>query len=394
LTAKQWQKLINGHPTMPMRYIGFPFTMNDSVEEIDYAIQLSQHEAGIPLGGDGFDDEGLFYDGGHPTVRGFSVDRKGQFYYGTVLYPFRKILSYFSIQNQRQLGYKEVYKKDLELYQRELKKAQQDLLHPAQSKWANPRDLREYLKKRELDIQSVQRAIDAPIPAPEPLHVALPFGMKPDAPALASRLLQLQATADKAGWPKIVLDIPAPLSANESADFPENLKLTQEQIREVEIIGSLTLSVSQWAKIRARYPFAHKRMWRSEFRMLSATQVAIAKMALQPDALGRLKQYLAKSEGVVFPVDGRGQFYSGSVENNCWDCNGNSLIPFQALLDAVRATHRERDRWGSRATFTVVLPPGIKSDSSVLKTRLDLLYSAAEKSGRQTIRSHRDLADD
>jgi len=396
LTAKQWQTLRDDHPTMPMRYIVFPAMMDDSVEEEDYAIQLSQEEAGIPFAPARFEDQALFSGGGHPTIADIRVDRHGQFYYGGVLYPFRKVLAYFSIQNQRQLDQKKRYKTDLESYQQELKKGQEELQHPAQSKWANPNSLKEYLRQTELQIQGLQRAIDAPIPAPQPLPIPLPFGMKPDAPAVASRLQELQAAADKAGWPQIFVE-PAGSSDSrrpESAAFPEVVNLGPEQIHEVEIIGSLTLSTSQWEKVRKKYPFAHKRMWGAEFRMFSPTQAAVAKNPLQPDALGALKKYLSKSEGVNFPVDRRGQFYSGAVADACWNPNGNSLIPFQALLDAVRAAHREKDQWGKRPSFIVEIPPGLKSDSPVLKTRLDLLYTAAEKSGWRVIRSKKDWANE
>jgi hypothetical protein len=164
------------------------------------------------------------------------------------------------------------------------------------------------------------------------------------------------------------------------------LKLSEDQIEEIETIGTLTLTDSQWKKFRAIGSNCTKRFmnilpitWEdctcdmSPYAIqLSYDSVAILHEEISGDIGVELKTSIMESyENISLRADRSGQFYHNGF-----------LIPFDSLLKIVCTSEVAQPKEGKGSRFfSVELPFGFSEKSPQLESRLMKLYSEAKKAG-------------
>lgn len=167
----------------------------------------------------------------------------------------------------------------------------------------------------------------------------------------------------------------------------ESIKLSESQIEEVDLLGTLTLDSEQWRKLRAINVACPKR-----FSVIPLTYhdctcevptyaIAISgsEVAITHDQIGsfksgarHLKFLLSQYDHIRLNIDRRGQFYQDG-----------SLIRFEELLDVLHSTN-PKVKEGTKPFFYVKIPIGLSRNSEVFKARLDAVYSTANEKGWKT----------
>ena len=155
------------------------------------------------------------------------------------------------------------------------------------------------------------------------------------------------------------------------------VSLNQSQQEEIVALQSVTLTPTQWAKLRKENPAIPKRIesvlpatwddclcgWEGEF---VGIQWKPDQLAVLTDYMGpSIDQKLAESDP-NFTVDSRGQFYSDGT-----------LVPFSKVLSHV-AKRKPSDE--SRY-FSIDIPLNMKRTDDALNSRLSAVEKAAIKQG-------------
>jgi len=162
----------------------------------------------------------------------------------------------------------------------------------------------------------------------------------------------------------------------------ETLAVSASQREEIEALGTLTLDAAQWARLRKFYPAMPKRIE----NVLPVTYndcscgIGIYAIQIAPDTVavaheqfaeeGTLDEALAGGEELHLRVDTRGQFHFKGV-----------LVPFQQLLDAVRASVANSGEEGDGAWMVVDFPLDVVRTTKTVASRVKLLEEAGTGAG-------------
>jgi hypothetical protein len=164
------------------------------------------------------------------------------------------------------------------------------------------------------------------------------------------------------------------------------LKLTGEQIDELAILGTLTLTDPQWKQFRAigsncpkRFQIVLPITWEyctcdmhPYAIQMSEDSVAIIHEEISGDAGTELATAIRETtDGIRLKVDRRGQYYYNGV-----------LIPFDSLLKMLTGAEIAKTKDGKeKRYFSVEIPLGLSGKSPQLQSRLMRLYSEAKNAG-------------
>jgi hypothetical protein len=164
------------------------------------------------------------------------------------------------------------------------------------------------------------------------------------------------------------------------------LKLSNDQIEEIETVGTLTLTESQWKQFRAIGANCPKRFlnilpitWddctcdMSPYAIqLSYDSIAIIHGQISCDVGVELKKFLMEStENIKLKVDRQGQFYYGGV-----------LIPFDSLLKILSESEIAKFPDAKYYRYFSVEPPyGFSVKSPQLQSQVQKLFNEAKRVG-------------
>lgn len=177
-----------------------------------------------------------------------------------------------------------------------------------------------------------------------------------------------------------------PVDENGRVTSPHTVvAISESQAEEIETLGTLTLSVEQWQKLRAIRPSFPKRIeyvlpvtWGDctcdmdpYVIQISRNEIAATHDGLVDEAHSCFQESLGDPYNDIYlRTDRRGQFYYQGV-----------LISFPKLIELVAASsgkrpekYNEKHRW-----MCVEMPLGITRDSAVVKSRLDKLFQVAAR---------------
>ncbi len=162
----------------------------------------------------------------------------------------------------------------------------------------------------------------------------------------------------------------------------QKLVVSASQREEIEALGTLTLDAAQWERLRQFYPDMPKRIE----SVLPVTyndctcDVGVYAVQLDPNTVaiaheqfseeGNLDTVLAEGKELLLRVDRRGQFYFKG-----------SLVPFQRLLDAVRASKARPAGAGDEAWMSVDFPLDVLRTTKEVASRVKLLAEAGAGAG-------------
>lgn len=156
-----------------------------------------------------------------------------------------------------------------------------------------------------------------------------------------------------------------------------NVDLNASQLEEIEALNSVTLTKTQWAKIRKVSPNTPKRLvgivpisWndclcgtRCEAVLLKDNQLAVFHEAQKVKPLASNFNQNAK---LTLMVDRRGQFYLRGI-----------LVHYNVLLEAIRASHEvspEQRKIFQGGDAEVMVPPGMQITDPVFEDRIKTAY--------------------
>jgi hypothetical protein len=198
----------------------------------------------------------------------------------------------------------------------------------------------------------------------------------------------------KAPFPILACLLVLPMSVSRAEGPPVDVKtrsmtvpheiftLTASQREEIEALGTLTLDSAQWERLRKFYPEMPKRIE----SVLPVTyndctcDIGVYAVQLAPDKVAvshaqyaeeaSLETVLGAGKELFLRVDRRGQFY----------CKG-ALVPFQRLLDAVRASKGHPSAEGDGSWLLVDFPLDVTRTSKEVASRVKLLEEAGAGAG-------------
>lgn len=165
------------------------------------------------------------------------------------------------------------------------------------------------------------------------------------------------------------------------------LKISKNQIEEIEAIGTLTLTDLQWQQLRKIGPNCPKRFenvlpitWNDctcdvspYVIQISRDSIAVLHNQIHGDAGTKLKYFLEGSpDWISLSVDHRGQFYFKGI-----------LIPFENLLSTISTSRiMESDsKFEKRRFIFIHKPVGMSEKSPQLEGRLNKLFETARQAG-------------
>jgi hypothetical protein len=165
------------------------------------------------------------------------------------------------------------------------------------------------------------------------------------------------------------------------------ISISENQIEEIEALGSLTLTNVQWKQLRKIGPNCPKRFenvlpitWNDctcemspYVIQLSKDKIAVIHYEINGNAGLALKNFLEwSSEWVSLSVDHRGQFYFKGT-----------LIPFESLISTIASSMiktSESQKDNDRFIF-IHKPFGMSLKSPQLESRIKKLYETAKQTG-------------
>jgi hypothetical protein len=165
------------------------------------------------------------------------------------------------------------------------------------------------------------------------------------------------------------------------------IQVSENQIEEIEALGTLTLTNVQWKQLRKIGPNCPKRFdnvlpitWNDctcgiETYVIQITKnkIAVPHNQINGKAGIELKYYLESStEMVSLSVDHRGQFYYKGT-----------LIPFDSVISTISTSKIKysQDEYEKHRFLFVSKPLGMDIKSPQLATRLTKLYEIAKQAG-------------
>jgi hypothetical protein len=165
------------------------------------------------------------------------------------------------------------------------------------------------------------------------------------------------------------------------------IRISENQVEEIEAIGTLTLTNVQWKQLRNIGPNCPKRFenvlpitWNDctcdmspYVIQISRDSIAVLHNDINGNAGIELRYFLEGSTGwVSLSVDHRGQFYFKGI-----------LIPFENLLTTIStSTIKESDNKYEKRRFIFIHKPlGMSEKSPQLESRLNKLFETAKQSG-------------
>jgi hypothetical protein len=164
------------------------------------------------------------------------------------------------------------------------------------------------------------------------------------------------------------------------------IKISENQIEEIEALGTLTLTNVEWEQFRKEGKNCPKRFevvpinyrgctcgMGNYVIQISKDSVAILRNSIIGNAGRDLSNFLQfQSDQVSLSVDHRGQFYFSGI-----------LIPFDSLISSITNTKIMKNRIGADTNRVLFInkPFGMSTNSFQLRSRFDKINKAAKISG-------------